>query len=115
MLKPKWQVLVLVWFHGYRKIGSSFGFSFAYAQLRFLGFSFGLSFIKDSYFILNRDYLNTLTYWRFCFITMISSGLDGRVRRAIASKFVDLGIILSPVTQKTQKLVFTAFLPDAQR
>ena len=34
--------------------------SFAYAQLRFLGFSFGLSFIQESYFTVNTDYLNPL-------------------------------------------------------
>ena len=38
----------------------SFGFSFAYAQLRFPGFSFGLSFIQESSFILNTDYLRAL-------------------------------------------------------
>ena len=32
--------------------------------------------------------------WHFCFITMISSSSNGRVRRAIiASEVVDLGII----------------------
>ena len=41
-------------------IGSSFGFSFAYGQLRFQGFSFGLSFIQESFFILNTDYLSVL-------------------------------------------------------
>ena len=45
---------------------------------------------------------------------MISSKSDGRVRRAIASEVVDLGIIPSPVKPKTQKLVSTAFLFDAQ-
>ena len=45
---------------------------------------------------------------------MISSKSDGRVRRAIASEIVDLGIIPSPVKPKTQKLVFTAFLFNAQ-
>ena len=38
-------------------------FSFAYAQLRFLGFSFGLSFIQESYFTVNTDYLNLLVYF----------------------------------------------------
>ena len=42
VLKPRCQVSVLVWFHGCRNIDSSFDFSFAYAQLRLLGFSFGL-------------------------------------------------------------------------
>ena len=45
---------------------------------------------------------------------MISSNSDGRVRRAIASKIVDLGIIPNPVKPKTQKLVFTASVFDAQ-
>ena len=46
---------------------------------------------------------------------MISSSSDGRVRRAIASEVVDVGMISSPVKPKTQKLVFTASLCDAQR
>ena len=45
---------------------------------------------------------------------MIRSSLDGRVKRAIASEAVDLDIIPSPVKPKTQKLVFTASLFDAQ-
>ena len=45
---------------------------------------------------------------------MISSSSDGRVRGAIASKVVDLDTIPSPVKPKTQKLVFTASLFDAQ-
>ena len=42
------------------------------------------------------------------YIAMISSRSDGRVRRAIASEVVDLGIVPSPVKPKTQKLVSTA-------
>ena len=45
---------------------------------------------------------------------MISNRSDGRVRRAIALEVVDLGIITSPVKPKTQKLVSTASLFDAQ-
>ena len=45
---------------------------------------------------------------------MISSSSDDRVSRAIASEVVDLNIIPSPVKPKTQKLVFTASLFDAQ-
>ena len=37
---------------------------------------------------------------------MISSSSDGRVRKAIASEVVDLGMITSPVKPKTQELVF---------
>ena len=58
VLKRRCQVSVLVWFHRCCKIGSSF--SFAYAQLRFLGFSFGSSFIQESYFTVNTNYLNPL-------------------------------------------------------
>ena len=56
VLKPRCQVSVLVWFHGCRKLGFSFGFSFAYAHLRFLG----LSFIQENYLIVNTDYLCAL-------------------------------------------------------
>ena len=45
---------------------------------------------------------------------MISSSSDGRVRRAIVLEVVDLSIITSPVKPKSQKLVFTASLFDAQ-
>ena len=46
---------------------------------------------------------------------MISSSSDGQLIGAIiASKVVDLGIIPSPVKPKTQKLVFTASIFDAQ-
>ena len=37
-----------------------FRFQFAYEQLRFLGFNFGLSFIQESYFTVNTYYLNPL-------------------------------------------------------
>ena len=46
---------------------------------------------------------------------MISSSSDGRVRKAIASEVVDLGMITSPMKPKTQKFVFAASLFDAQR
>ena len=45
--------------------------------------------------------------WRFCFVTMISSRLNGRVSKAIASEVDHLGLIPSPVKPKAQKLVFT--------
>ena len=41
---------------------------------------------------------------------MISSRLDGRVSKAIASEVDHLGIIPSPVKLKAQKLVFTVVL-----
>ena len=44
---------------------------------------------------------------------MIGSSSDGRVRRAITSEVVDLGMIPSLVKLKTQKLLFTASLFDA--
>ena len=60
LLGVRVSVSVFLWFHRCCKIGSSFGFSFAYAQLQFLGFNFGLSFIQESFFILNTNYLNAL-------------------------------------------------------
>ena len=48
-----------------------------------------------------------------CYYNDISNS-DGRERRAIASEVVDLDIIPSLVKPKTQKLVFTASLFDAQ-
>ena len=45
---------------------------------------------------------------------MISSSSDGRLIRAVGSEVVDLGIIPSPVKPKSQKLVFTASMFDAQ-
>ena len=48
-------------------------------------------------------------------MTKTSRSSDGRVRRAIASEVVDLDTIdPNPVKPKTQKLVFTASLFDAQ-
>ena len=45
---------------------------------------------------------------------MISSSSDGRVRKAIVSEVVSLGIIPSSVKPKTQTLVFTTSIFDAQ-
>ena len=42
------------------------------------------------------------TFGRFCFITMISSSSNGRVRRAIPSEVVNLDMISSPVKPKIQ-------------
>ena len=63
IILPKTQAmqLQLLYTSGAPKI-FSFGFSFAYAQLRFLGFSFGLSFIQESSFIMNMDYLSALLF-----------------------------------------------------
>ena len=66
-------------------------------------------------FYCEYELFKSSTCWHFCFITMISNSSDGRVRRAIASKILDLGMIPSPMKPKTQKLVFTASPFDAQR
>ena len=73
------------------------------------GFQFpiNLSFIQENCATLNTDF-KCSTFWRFCFITMISSSSDGQVRRAIASEVVDLGLISSSVKPRDQKLAFTA-------
>ena len=79
------------------------------------GFQFRFKFHPRKLCYCEYKLFKCSTYRRFCFITMISSSSDGRVRRAIASEVVDLGMIPSPVKPKTQKLVFTASLYDAQR
>ena len=76
---------------------------------------FRFEFHPRKLFYCEFELFKSSTSWRFCVITMISSSSDGRVRRAIASEVVDLGMIPSPVKSKTQKLVFTASLFDAQR
>ena len=72
------------------------------------GFQFRFKFHLRKLFYCEYELFKFSTSWRFCFITMISSSSDGRVRRATASEVVDLGTIPSPVKPKTQKLVFTA-------
>ena len=57
-------------------------------------------------YTLNTDFMCYIV-WRFCFVAMISSRLDGRVSKAIASEVDHLGLIPSPVKPKAQKLVFT--------
>ena len=77
------------------------------------GFQFRFKFHPRKLFYGDLELFKSTTSWRFCFITMISSSSDDRMRRAIASEVVDLGMIPSPVKPKTQKLVFTASLFDA--
>ena len=78
-------------------------------------FQFRYKFHPRKLFYCDYVLFKSSTSWRVCFITMISSSSDGRVRRAMASEVVDLGMIPSPVKPNTQKLVFTvAFLFDAQ-
>ena len=99
-----------------------FRFQFCLRAASVSGFQFRFKFYQENYFILNTDYLNALLLGVFVFlllgvfIAMISSCSDGRVKRAIASKVVDLGIISSPLKPNAQKSVpvFTAFPFDAQ-
>ena len=72
------------------------------------GFQFRFKFYPRKLFYFEYGLFKCPTSWRFCFITMIRSSSDGRVKRAFASEVVDLGIIPSLVKRKTQKLVFTA-------
>ena len=92
-----------------------FWFQFCLRAASVSGFQFRFKFHPRKLFYGKNGLFKSSTSWRVCFITMISSSSDGRVRRAIASEVVDLGIIPSPVKSKTQKLVFTASLFDAQR
>ena len=92
-----------------------FRFQFCLRAASVSGFQFRFKFHPRKLFYCEYGLFNSSTSWRFCFTTMISSSSDGRVRRVIASEVVDLGMIQSPVKPKTQKLVFTASLFDAQR
>ena len=89
-------------------------FQFCLSAASVSGFQFRFKFYPKLFYC-EYELFKSSTFWRFCFIMMISSSSYGRVRRAIASEVVDLGMILSPVKPKTQKLVFTASLFDAQR
>ena len=125
------------WKSGYLALGCQFQFRCVETQMS--GFSFGLvsRLLKNQFqfclratsvsgfqfrfklhprklFYCEYGLFQSSTSWRFCFTTMICSSSDGRVRRATASEVVDLGMIPSPVKPKTQKLVFTASLFDAQ-
>ena len=91
-----------------------FRFQFCLHTASVSGFQFWFKFYLRKLFYFEYGLFKCFTSWRFCFITIISSSSDGRVRRAIASEVVDFGIILSPVKPKTQKLVFTASPFDAQ-
>ena len=92
-----------------------FRFQFCLRVASVSGFQFRFKFYPRKLFSYEYELFKFSTSWRFCCIIMISSSSDGRVRRVIASEVVDLGMIPSPVKPKTQKLVFTASLFDAQR
>ena len=91
-----------------------FRFQFCLRTTSVSGFQFRFNFHPKKLFYFKYGLFKCSTFERFCCIAMISSHSDGRVRRAIASEVVDLGIIPNLVKPKTQKLVFTASLFDAQ-
>ena len=109
MLKPRCQVSVLV----SRLLKNRFQFCLRATSVS--GFQFRFEFHPRQLFYCEYELFESSTSWRFCFITIISSSSEGLVRRAIASEVVDLGMIPHPVKPKTQKLLFTASLFDAQR
>ena len=90
-----------------------FRFQFCLRVASVSGFQLRFEFHPRKLLYFKYELFKCSTPWHFCFITMISSSSDGLVRRAIASEVVDLGMILSPVKPKTQKLLFTASLFDA--
>ena len=92
-----------------------FRFQFCLRAASVSGFQFRFKSHPRKLLYCEYGLFKSSTSWRFCFITGISSSSDGRVRGAIASEVVDLGMIPSPVKPKTQKLVLTASLLDAQR
>ena len=91
-----------------------FRFQFCLRTASVFEFQFWFKFHPRKLFYFEYELFKCFTSWHFCFITMISCSSDGQVRRAIASEVVDLGIIPSPVKPKTQKLLFTVSLCDAQ-
>ena len=90
-----------------------FRFQFCLCTASVSGFQFRFKFHPRKLFYFEYELFKCSISWHFCFIT-ISCRSDGRVRRAITSEVVDLGIIPSPVKLKTQKLLFTASICDAQ-
>ena len=80
-----------------------FRFPFCLRTASASGFQFRFQFYPRKLFYFEYGLLKSSPSWRFCFITMISSSSDGRVRRAIAAEVFDLGMIPSPVKPKTQK------------
>ena len=92
-----------------------FRFQFCLRAASVSGFQFRCKFHPRKLLYCEYGIFKFFTSWRFCFMTMISSSSDGRVRRAIASEVVDYGMIPNPEKPKTQILVFTASLFDAQR
>ena len=91
-----------------------FRFQFCLRTASASEFQFRFKFHPKKLFYFDYGLFKCFTSWRFCYITMISSSSDGPVRRAIASEVIDLGIIPSPEKPKTQPLVSTASLFDAQ-
>ena len=92
-----------------------FRFQFCLRAASVSEFQFRFKFYPRKLFYCEYGLFKSSTSWRFCFITIISGSSDGRVLRAITSEVVDLGMVPSPVKPKTQKLVLTASLFDAQR
>ena len=91
-----------------------FRFQFYLRAASVSGFQFRFKFHPRKLFYCEYVLFKSSISWRFCFITIIGSSSDGRVRTAIASEVVNLGVIPSSVKPKTQKLVFIASLFDAQ-
>ena len=68
-----------------------FRFQFCLSTASAFGFQFRFKFHPRKLFYFEYELFKCSISWHFCFITMISSSSDGRVRRAIASEVVDLG------------------------
>ena len=91
-----------------------FRFQFCLRTASVFGFQFRFQFHPRNLFCFECVLFKCSTSRRFSFLTIISSSSDGRESRTIASEIVRLGLFASPVKPKTQKLVFTASLFDAQ-
>ena len=78
-----------------------FRFQFCLGTASVSGFQFQFKFYPRKLLYFVHGLFKCFIFWCFCFVTMISSSSDGRVRRTLASEIVDLGIIPSPVKPKT--------------
>ena len=97
-----------------RLFKNRFQFQFCLRTASVSGFQFRFKFHPRKLFYFEYGLFKCSASRRFCFITVISSSSNGRVRGAIASEVVNLRLTPSPVKPKTHKLVFTTSLFHTQ-
>ena len=73
------------------------------------GFQFRFNFHQKKLFYFEYGLFKCSTSWRFCFITMISSSSDGRVKRAICFRSCRLGYNSESGETKDSKISILSF------